>query len=111
MDDKKLPKDEQFIAGWARGVIFLVVIFFIYFGYLHKPTFVDDPFVNDNLWDALHPTSFINAIGLIFIGIFLFYLSGFWRKIIGTQLLPVGSSWPNYVGFAVGVLGFILIWI
>jgi len=111
-DDKKLPKDEHLLATGVRIFLGIIVIIFILFGYVIKGSGSGtDKFSNVTLWDALHPTSLINGIGIAFLLVFVFYLSGLWQRFTGTILLPAGSVWPNYAGFAIGILGLIFIWL
>lgn len=94
---------------FVQGLCALVFVMFWGFGLFgHAGT---DKFVTENLYEALHPCSVINVIGVILFHVTLFYASGLWVKLIGEQLLPVGSSWPNIAAFGVGFLGIVLIFV
>lgn len=108
-----ITKEDKDTKGqWAvvRVILALVLGAFICYGLFIKPKFVDDPFVTDNLWDALHPMSIINVIGVILFFHFVFLLSGLYEKLLGQVFTnaPRGVLTAMWVS---GVAGVILIWV
>jgi hypothetical protein len=95
------------IPPFVIAFMALVTIVFTLFGFvIEQPCNGID---KDSLYCALHPISFINLIGVIMFYAGFVFISGVWALKKGGILLPVGSVWPNFAGFALFVLGAILI--
>jgi hypothetical protein len=83
----------------------IVVLLFTLFAFVIHPG-GSDPFVTENLWEAVHPLKIIDIIGLICFYGGAVMLSGFvkfWN--------PANSSKWNFINFGILALGLILVWI
>jgi hypothetical protein len=65
-----------------------------------------DPFVTENLYEAVHPLHWYDILGLI-----LFYGGALFLAGFKPVMNPVNSSKWNWVTFAILVAGVILIWL
>ncbi len=107
----KLPKDERTLWAMVRGLFALIAVLFIVHGFIIKPhgagSLVDLEFV----WDALHPASIVNIIGVILFFALILGLSGLWKLFVSDYYADLVSDWIGWVFLSVGVLGILLMFI
>lgn len=94
-------KAMQFIV--YAGVLIILGMFFA-FGFFIKPT----DSTEDKLWGAVHPTTWLDIVGVIMFTISALGLSGISRAIIGEKLMPPKSAWITWTVVAMGALGIVL---
>jgi hypothetical protein len=111
------------MAKIVTGFVALVAFLIILLGLVIKPAPDGDPFSAGNLWEALHPASSVNIIGLVMVLQVLIVFSPLlgivlklWAKYVTkepnpeTELyLPSGSVGVALISFFLGVLGVFLI--
>ena len=97
-----MNKDEKRLWTVVKVFVIIVGVLFIYHGFLHKPTPPEG-----TLWDALHPASFVNWIGVIMWIACMVGISGSFVPKLNDTFEDVGRWFP-YVVFAVGILGIVL---
>lgn len=104
----KQAKQENKVFLIVRIVCGLILGVFIWNGWIVKPSGTNDPFVTENLWEAVHPASALNVIGLVLMILSILSLTGFTKWIWGMWSMPIGSSWiPQALAFG-GILGALL---
>ena len=101
---KKKFEDGQLVV--VIGATIIAIVFTLYGFVIEQPCNGIDV---SSLYCALHPFSGWDVLGCLLVyGGFLF-ITGLWALVAGNILLPVGSTWPNYVAFAAMALGCALI--
>jgi hypothetical protein len=107
----KLEKDERTAWGIVRGIVLLVLLMFISHGFIVKPQGAGSLVDLEFLWDALHPASFINILGVLLFFVPIIGLSGLWTKLVPAYFVDRVSEWIGWVFFVAGVLGVVLMFI
>jgi hypothetical protein len=98
--------DEKILTWIVRGILALIMFLFVLLGFIIKPQGSGSLIDVSNLWDAMHPASFINVVGVVCWLLCVLYVSGFWKKWI-PEVVTMGAKW-NYTALAIGILSVIL---
>lgn len=127
MSDPKQPskdaKQEALMNKIVTGFVALWAFLLLLLGLVVKPAPDGDPFSNGNVWEALHPASIVNIIGVflvlqvcIVLSPLLTIVLKLWAKYVTKDpdaevelYLPSNNIWIAIASFAVGVLGVVLI--
>jgi hypothetical protein len=108
---EKLEKDERTVWAIVRGIIALILLMFIIHGFIIKPQGSGSAIDLEFLWDALHPASTLNIIGVILFFVPIVGLSGLWKKMFDSYTVDLVSEWIGWVFLVSGALGVIFMFI
>ena len=94
-------KDEKVLGIAAKVFIIIAGLLFLYNGVLHKPTPSEG-----TLWDALHPSSVLNIVGVILFFVFMVVISGTFSKRINDRVEDAGAKFivPLLIAGVGGIL-------
>lgn len=90
------------------GRVFGLLVLALFYGFAFFGSPGTDKFVTENLYEALHPLKLHDILGCILFTAGVCWVTGIVEMVIGEIYTPVGSVWPNLVGFAGTGLGILL---
>jgi hypothetical protein len=108
---EKLEKDERTVWAIVRGIIALILLMFIVHGFIIKPKGAGSAVDLEFLWDALHPASVLNIIGVILFIVPIVGLSGIWKRCFTEYFVDRVSQWIGWVFFVSGILGVLFMFV
>jgi hypothetical protein len=104
----KQAKHDNAVALGVKIFAAIIMSLIVLFGWFVKPDGAGSSVDIEFLWDAVHPASVLNIIGLVLLFISILGLTGFSKWVFGVLSMPEGSSWILDVLSAGGILGVIL---
>jgi hypothetical protein len=108
---EKLEKDERTVWAIVRGIIALVLLMFIIHGFIIKPQGAGSAIDLEFLWDALHPASVLNILGVLLFFVPIVGLSGAWKLFVNSYTVDRVSEWIGWVFLVAGGLGVLFMFI
>ena len=100
-------KDEKILNTIVVVFCAIVLVLFFTLGLIVKPDGAGSEVNTEFLWDALHPFSFWDGLGLLLFLSAVVFISGIWKKFIPNN--PTTGAGLNYAFGAAGALGIVLI--
>lgn len=109
MKKEKMEKDERNAWIVVRSVCSLILFLFLLLGLVVKPAGAESEIDMEFVWQALHPASILNIIGVILWLVCLFGLTGLWSKLVPETLADKAAKWLPHAIIGTGALGAFLI--